>query len=37
MDDEPNEKCPIHSGFSEYPKRCGICGQFIKIKGVKCV
>jgi len=26
---EPNENCPIHGGGT-YPKRCYICGRFMK-------
>jgi len=31
---EPDESCPVH-GAGEHPKRCGICGRFIKdpVKG----
>jgi hypothetical protein len=29
---EPDEKCPIHSNWREYPERCDICGRYIKTK-----
>lgn len=29
---EPNEKCPIHSGYRPWPPRCYICGRFMKFE-----
>ena len=29
---EPDSKCPVHSGYREWPPRCEICGKFMKIK-----
>ena len=31
---EPDENCPKH-GCGEWPKRCEICGRFIKVKARK--
>jgi len=27
--DEPDEKCPVHSGYRDWPARCCECGRFI--------
>ncbi len=26
---EPDEKCPVHSGYRAWPPRCADCGRFI--------
>lgn len=27
---EPHPKCPVHSGYREWPPRCASCGRFTR-------